>query len=85
MEVIKMTLAIKEKKNERLSIDVRPEEHRKIKAMAALQGKTIREYVLECVWKKMKADEELEYMMTIPTVALEEIQDNEKDRYYDQL
>ena len=41
-------------KRERLSIDVRPEEHRQIKALAALYGKTIREYVLECVRKRIK-------------------------------
>ncbi|MCK5682484.1 hypothetical protein KAJ27_00120 [bacterium] len=80
-----MSLAVKKKKNERLSIDVKPEEHRKIKAMAALQGKTIREYVLECVWKEMQADDELEQMTTMPTAVLEEIWDNEKDSYYDQL
>ena len=32
----------------RISIDVTPEEHQKLKALAALQGKSIREFVLEC-------------------------------------
>lgn len=31
----------------RISIDVTPEEHRKLKAMAALQGKSIKEFVLD--------------------------------------
>jgi len=31
----------------RISIDVSPEEHRKLKAIAALKGKTIKEYLLE--------------------------------------
>ena len=31
----------------RISIDVTLEEHKKLKAMAALQGKTIKDYVLE--------------------------------------
>ncbi|MHC4953209.1 MAG: plasmid mobilization protein [Planctomycetota bacterium] len=31
----------------RISIDVTPEEHKKLKAMAALQGKSIKEFVLE--------------------------------------
>jgi hypothetical protein len=31
----------------RISIDVTPEEHQKLKAMAALQGKSIKEYVME--------------------------------------
>lgn len=30
----------------RVSIDVTPQEHQKLKAMAALQGKTIKEFVL---------------------------------------
>ena len=30
----------------RISIDVTPQEHQKLKAMAALQGKTIKEFVL---------------------------------------
>lgn len=31
----------------RISIDVTPEEHQRLKAMAALQGKSIKEFVLE--------------------------------------
>lgn len=31
----------------RLSIELTPEEHQKIKAIAALQGRSIRDYVLE--------------------------------------
>lgn len=31
----------------RLSIDITPEQHQKLKAIAALSGKTIKEYVLE--------------------------------------
>lgn len=31
----------------RISIDVTPEEHKKLKTMAALQGKTIKDYVLD--------------------------------------
>jgi len=31
----------------RISIDVTPEEHRKLKAVAALSGKTIKQYVME--------------------------------------
>ena len=30
----------------RLSIDLTPEQHQKIKAVAAMQGKSIKEYVL---------------------------------------
>jgi hypothetical protein len=31
----------------RISIDVSPEEHRMLKALAAIQGKTIKDYLLE--------------------------------------
>ena len=31
----------------RISIDVTPEEHKKLKAIAALQGKSIKDYVIE--------------------------------------
>ena len=31
----------------RISIDVSPEEHRKLKAIAALKGKTMKDYLLE--------------------------------------
>ena len=31
----------------RISIDVTPEEHKRLKALAALQGKSIKEFVLE--------------------------------------
>lgn len=33
----------------RLSIEVTPEEHQRLKALAALQGKSMKEYVLERV------------------------------------
>lgn len=32
----------------RLSIDITPEEHQKLKAIAALKGQSIKEYVLKC-------------------------------------
>jgi len=43
---------------ERLSIDVRPEEHRKIKAYAALHGETIRDYVIKSVRERLKQEAE---------------------------
>ena len=36
----------------RLSIDLTPEQHQKIKAVAALQGKSIKEYVLAQILPK---------------------------------
>lgn len=37
----------------RLSIEVTPEQHQRLKAVAALQGKTIKDYVLERVLPPM--------------------------------
>ncbi len=36
----------------RLSIEITPEEHRQIKAMAALQGKSIKDLVMERIFTK---------------------------------
>lgn len=41
----------------RIIIDVTGEQHQQIKALAALQGKTIKDYVLEKVFSKNKDDE----------------------------
>jgi hypothetical protein len=40
----------------RISIDVTPEQHQKVKALAALEGKSIREFVLSSILKSI--DEE---------------------------
>lgn len=42
----------------RLSIEVTPEQHQRLKAVAALQGKSIREYVLERVLPPPVPEEE---------------------------
>jgi uncharacterized protein (DUF1778 family) len=73
---------------ERLSIDVLPEEHRKIKAYAALHGLTIREYVLESVREQLhqeKEERELLEMTTSIGPVLKELWDNEKDAAYDEV
>jgi len=41
----------------RISIDVSPEEHQKLKAMAALQGKSIKEFVLASTLGAARDDE----------------------------
>ena len=41
----------------RIIIDVTGEQHQQIKALAALQGKSIKDYVLEKVFSKNKDDE----------------------------
>ncbi len=44
----------------RISIDVTPEEHQRLKAMAALQGKSIKEFVLASTLGGQAADDLVE-------------------------
>lgn len=68
---------------ERLSIDVFPEEHRRIKAFAALHGETIREYVVESVRERLRQEVE-ERELSALTInlnqdpVLKELWDNNK-------
>jgi hypothetical protein len=41
----------------RISIDVSPEEHQKLKALAALQGKSMKAYLLEQLLPSSESDE----------------------------
>lgn len=72
----------------RLSIDMLPEEHKKIKAYAALHEKSMREYVLETLRERIKQEGEEGQLlaMTIePSPVLKELWDNEKDAAYDEI
>ena len=44
----------------RLSIDITPEQHQRLKAVAALQGKSIKDYVLERSLPNIDFDENAE-------------------------
>jgi Antitoxin ParD len=44
----------------RLSIEVTPEQHQKLKAIAALSGQSIKDYVLERILPDLSAAEETE-------------------------
>ncbi|MDP8258668.1 MAG: hypothetical protein P9L90_04520 [Candidatus Aadella gelida] len=73
-------------KRDRLSIDVRPEEHKRIKVFAALRGETIREYVIESIRERLRSEDEETQMMALTTKTGEvfkELWDNEKDAQYD--
>lgn len=75
-------------KRERLTIDLTPDEHRKIKSYAAYQGKTLKEFVVESIRTKMALDaeqEDLNQILTKPTALMMEIWDNDRDSGYDQL
>jgi len=79
-----------EAKRDRLSIDVLPEEHRQIKTYAALNGKTIREYVLESVRERLHRQQEKRELSVLSMhldkdSVLKELWDNEKDAAYDKL
>ena len=72
---------------ERLSVDISPEERRRVKAVAALAGKTIREFVLESIREKIAREaeaRELEAMTTHVCSSLEALWDNEQDAIYDE-
>ena len=83
-------MAKAEMTRERLSIDVLPEEHKRIKAYAALHGETIREYVVESVRERLRQEAE-ERGLAVLTMnlnqdpVLKELWDNEKDAAYDKI
>jgi len=75
---------------ERLSIDVLPAEHRRIKAYAALHGETIREYVVESVRERLRQEVEERELSALTMnlnrdPVLKELWDNEKDAAYDKI
>ena len=72
---------------ERLSIDVKLEEHVKIKMYAARLGISIRSFVLESVRQRLVQEEEkqLSLMTSYPGPALKEVWDNDQDAAYDHL
>lgn len=75
-------------KRDRLTIDLTPEEHRKIKSYAAYQGKTLKEFVVESIRTRMALDAEqkdMNLVMTQPTALMMDIWDNDRDAAYDKL
>lgn len=78
---------IKEKRL-RLSVDVTPEEHRRIKICAALHNESVRSYVIKAVKERIKGDMNLEMLQLMTAKSdplLAELWDNEKDSEYDGL
>jgi len=72
----------------RLSIDIDPEEHQKIKVFAVLQGKTIREYVLESIRERLDRESEEKQLlaMTIQiNPVLKDVWNNKKDDIYNEV
>ena len=72
----------------RLSIDIDPEEHQKIKVFAVLQGKTIREYVLESIRERIDRESEEKQLLAMTTQinpVLKEVWNNKKDDIYNEI
>jgi len=83
-------MAKAEMTRERLSIDLLPEEHKRIKAYAALHGETIREYVVESVRERLRQEAEERGLLALSMnlnqdPVLKELWDNEKDAAYDKI
>lgn len=75
---------------ERLSIDVSRQEHRRIKACAALHGQSIREYVLKNLREQLNRENEEKGLADLTghlenDIVLKELWDNKKDSAYDNL
>ena len=75
---------------ERISIDVRPGEHRQIKLIATLSGQTIREFVLESVRERMHREQESQDVSALAKhlgadPVLKAVWENERDAAYDRL
>ena len=71
----------------RLSIDIDPKEHQKIKIFATLHGTSIKEYVLTSIHERLAKEskekqKQLQLMTSQITPALKEIWDNDKDESY---
>lgn len=77
-------------KRERLSIDVPAEEHKQIKAYAALCGETIREYVIKSVLARLRREAKEKELSALTThldqdPILKKLWENKKDAAYDKL
>lgn len=75
---------------QRISLDVRPEEHRRIKVAAIVNGETIRDYVLESVRARLRRDPETRDLAALTQhldqdAILKALWANEHDVAYDAL
>lgn len=77
-------------RRQRISLDVRPEEHQRIKVAAVINGETIRTYVLESVRARLRRDHEARELDLLTQhldqdAVLKALWANEKDAAYDAL
>ncbi len=76
------------KEKERLSIDVHPKEHRKIKIHAARHGMSIRLFVLESIRQRLSQEDETKDLSSMTMgvgPVLKELWNNDKDAAYDEV
>ena len=82
---------MKDKRNavrNRLSIDIDPKEHQKIKLFATLNRTSIKEYVLTSIRERLERESEEKQLLAMTNQiapALKELWDNDKDKAYDEL
>ena len=68
----------------RLTIDVDPSLHGKLKVIAARKGTTMRRYCVEAIERRV-AEERAEYLTAEEAPVLAELWDNPDDAIYDDL
>ncbi|MBL8024309.1 MAG: hypothetical protein JNK54_08535 [Elusimicrobia bacterium] len=83
-------MPISQPRRERVSVDVDPKEHRRIKVCAALHGMTIRKYVLESVRERLSRETEQKSVSSLSSFlsndpVLKDLWDNDKDAAYDKM
>lgn len=68
----------------RLTLDLPPELHTRLKVVSARRGTTMREYCVDAIEHKL-SDEAPEYITAAEDPVLAALWDNEDDAVYDQL
>jgi predicted DNA-binding protein len=68
----------------RLTLDLEPELHTKLKTLAARKGKTMRELCIRAIERELE-EERRPYLTAAEAPLLAELWDNEEDAAYDDL
>ena len=69
----------------RLTIDIDPALHKKLKKLAADQGISMRELCLQAIEQRLIESERLPYLTAAEAPLLAELWDNDEDAVYDDL
>ncbi|MBN2143804.1 MAG: hypothetical protein JW774_04185 [Candidatus Aureabacteria bacterium] len=71
-----------------MSIDILPKEHRELKIFSALNGETIREFVVKSIHERLRQEKDSQELVLLASQispALSELWKNDKDAAYDAL